>query len=90
MNNHLDFHLLTLILIMIIAGAFGGFLNYLHNFDTNDDEEQKTKLVKYKYVFLGIGSSFLVPAFLKMIASDLILNNEKYDNISYLIFGGFV
>lgn len=83
-----DIHLWTLVTIMIVAGAFGGFLNYLHNFDTADNE-QRNRLVKYKYVFLGIGSSILVPAFLKMIASDLIKDLKPYDNINYLIFAGF-
>jgi len=73
---------------MLCAGAFGGYLNYLHNFDTIANEEKDSR-IKLKYVLLGIGSAFLVPAFLKMIASDLIKNSEQYDNISYLIFAGF-
>ena len=40
-------------------------------------------------MFLGIGSAILVPAFLKMIASDLIKKSDQYDNINYLIFAGF-
>ena len=89
MNNcNLDLHILTLVLIMIVSGAFGGFLNYLHNFDTIE-KEQRNGLFKYKYIFLGIGSAFLVPAFLKMIASDLINNKDKFDNNCYLIFAGF-
>lgn len=90
MNNHLDIHLIALVFIMIAFGAFGGFLNYLHNFDTAENE-QKNKLVKYKYVFLGIGSAFLVPVFLKMIASDLtkVSGTNNFDNNCYLIFAGF-
>lgn len=84
----LDLHLWTLVIIMIITGAFGGFLNHLHNFDTADNEQQNRR-AKYKYIFLGIGSAILVPAFLKMIASDLIKNSKPYDNINYLIFAGF-
>ncbi|MBF9254372.1 hypothetical protein I2I11_13785 [Pontibacter sp. 172403-2] len=86
--NHINIHLLMLIGIMLCSGAFGGYLNYLHNFDTVANEN-KDKRVKLKYVLLGIGSAFLVPAFLKMIASDLIKDTEQYDNISYLIFAGF-
>src|SRR6266496_103672 len=88
MMNHINIHLLSLIVIMLCAGAFGGYLNYLHNFDTIANEEKDSR-IKLKYVLLGIGSAFLVPAFLKMIASDLIKNSEQYDNISYLIFAGF-
>jgi hypothetical protein len=74
---------------MVASGAFGGFLNYLHNFDTTENEK-KNKLGKYKYIFLGIGAAFLVPVFLKMIASDLIKPDPKnFDNICYLIFAGF-
>jgi len=87
-NCQIDFHILTLVIIMIVSGAFGGFLNWLHNFDTSKNE-QKNKFVKSKYILLGIGSSFLVPVFLKMIASDLINNKDKFDNNSYLIFAGF-
>ncbi len=73
---------------MLCSGAFGGYLNYLHNFDTLVNENKENR-IKLKYVLLGIGSAFLVPAFLKMIASDLIKNSEQYDNINYLIFAGF-
>ncbi|GHN02082.1 hypothetical protein WSM22_35710 [Cytophagales bacterium WSM2-2] len=73
---------------MVVSGVFGGWLNYLNNFDTAENE-QKTKLIKHKYIFLGIGSAFLVPAFLKMIASDLIKGSNDYDSNNYLIFTGF-
>jgi hypothetical protein len=86
--NHINIHLLMLVGIMLCSGAFGGYLNYLHNFDTIGNENKDNR-IKLKYVLLGIGSSFLVPAFLKMIASDLIKDTEQYDNISYLIFTGF-
>lgn len=84
----LDIHIWILVAIMIVTGVFGGFLNYLHNFDTADNEKGSI-YVKYKYIFLGIGSAILVPAFLKMIASDLIKDSKPYDNINYLIFAGF-
>jgi hypothetical protein len=73
---------------MLCSGAFGGYLNYLHNFDTVE-ADKKADRIKVKYILLGIGSAFIVPAFLKMIASDLIKETEPYDNISYLIFAGF-
>lgn len=83
-----DMHFWILVIIIIIMGAFGGFLNHLHNFDTNANE-QKNKYVKYKYIFLGIGAAALVPAFLKMISSDLIKKSNDFDNNCFLIFGGF-
>ncbi|HTO16315.1 MAG TPA: YEATS-associated helix-containing protein [Edaphocola sp.] len=80
---NLDTHLIILIAIMIISGAFGGFLNYLHKFDTRADEETHSVT---KYILLGIGAAFVIPLFLKMISSDLIRSS---DNLDYLIFAGF-
>ncbi|MEO9802243.1 MAG: YEATS-associated helix-containing protein [Reichenbachiella sp.] len=86
--NHLDIHLLTLISIIAVVGAFGGLLNYLHNFDTVEND-QKNKYAKYRYIFLGIGAAILVPLFLKMISSNLIEDTPEYNNSNYLIFAGF-
>lgn len=83
-----DMHFWILVIIILLMGAFGGLLNHLHNFDTNANDE-KNRFLKYKYIFLGIGAAALVPAFLKMIASDLIKNTNDFDNNSFLIFGGF-
>ena len=88
MNCNLDTHTLTLLGIILLVGAFGGYLNYLHNFDTTDDKLQENR-IRNKYILLGIGSAILVPAFFKMIASDLIKYNKPFDNINYLIFAGF-
>lgn len=50
MNSfNLDTHITLLIIIMIISGAFGGYLNYLHNFDTIENEKQNS-LVRNKYI----------------------------------------
>lgn len=84
-SSNIDNHLVTLVVIMIVTGAFGGFLNYLHNFDTVENE-QKSGIIKYKYILLGIGAAFLIPVFLKMIASELITSKNNTD---YLIFAGF-
>ncbi|WP_259016618.1 YEATS-associated helix-containing protein [Emticicia fluvialis] len=81
-----DYHISIIICIMILCGAFGGFLNYLHNFDTTKNESELDKKVAMKYILLGIGASLLVPAFLKMISSNLITNKNNED---YLIFAGF-
>src|SRR5690606_12658374 len=63
----------------------GGFLNYLNDFDTVANE-QKDKKTRFKYVLLGIGASFLIPLFLKMLESDIL---SRSGNLNYLIFGGF-
>lgn len=92
-----NWHIVILIIIMLLAGAFGGYLNYLNSFDIDtagvttpptDDDKNRAKL---KYTLLGIGAAFLVPAFLKMINSGLIDSDScKLVNcINYLIFTGF-
>ena len=81
----MDLHLIILIAIMLAIGAFGGFLNYLNDFDTLENE-QKSGKSRGKYILLGIGAALLVPLFLKMIESDIIRNR---DNLDYLIFAGF-
>ena len=78
-------HLFTIIFIMIAIGAFGGYLNFLHNFDTKGDDTG-SKPSSLKFILLGVGAALLVPAFLKMISSQLL---ETRDPINYLIFAGF-
>ncbi len=85
MSCKLDTHLIIVIGIIISAGGFGGLLNYLHNFDTHG-ETPENNATKTKYVLLGIGAAFLVPAFLKMISSNLL---SSTDNNDLLIFAGF-
>lgn len=85
MNLMMDPHLLIIILIILFCGCFGGYLNYLHNFDTLE-KDNGIKIARLKYILLGIGAALLVPAFLKMISSNLATSN---DNNDYLIFAGF-
>jgi len=84
-NCGFDTHIIILVLIMLVAGAFGGFLNYLHNFDTSENEKQNN-IVRNKYILLGIAAAFVIPVFLKMISSNLLSCTENND---YLIFAGF-
>ena len=79
------YHLWALIFIMIACGAFGGFLNYLNDFDTVQNEKKNNR-IRFKYILLGIGAAFLIPLFLNMISSDII---RSTDNADYLIFAGF-
>jgi hypothetical protein len=81
-----DLHLIILISIMVISGAFGGYLNYLHNFDTRDQEKRDFG-TRSKYILLGIGAAFLIPLFLKMLESELLSGDS--DHLNYLIFAGF-
>lgn len=69
---------------MVVIGGFGGLLNYLHNFDSYSEDSKGKSAIKY--ILLGIGSAILVPAFLKMISSNLLSSN---DNNDFLIFAGF-
>lgn len=84
-NLNIDTHIIALIVIMLFSGAFGGYLNYLHNFDTTEHETQDTRC-RNKYILLGIAAAFVIPVFLKMISSNLI---SSPDNNDYLIFAGF-
>lgn len=79
------YHLWVLVFIMVACGAFGGFLNYLNDFDTIENEK-KNKQIRFKYILLGIGAAFLIPLFLNMISSDIIRSTDPAD---YLIFAGF-
>ena len=85
MNCSIDSHFAIIIGIIIFSGAFGGLLNYLHNFDMLEKDVKDNK-AKLKYILLGIGAALLVPAFLKMISSSIADNK---DNNSYLVFAGF-
>src|SRR5690554_1558660 len=80
-----DYHLWVLIFIMVACGAFGGFLNYLNDFDTVQNEKKNNR-IRFKYILLGIGAALLIPLFLNMISSDIIRSTDHAD---YLIFAGF-
>src|SRR5438067_326024 len=81
----MDCQLTAIILIMLLTGIFGGWVNYLQSFDVKDTDPN-AKYRWLKYIASGICASFLVPAFLKMIASNLITNPT---NEAYLVFTGF-
>lgn len=83
--ENVDNHLWVLVFIMVVCGAFGGFLNYLNDFDTIENEK-KNKQIRFKYILLGIGAALLIPLFLNMISSDIIRSTDHAD---YLIFAGF-
>jgi Transcriptional regulator len=76
----MDWHLLNLIAVMIAAGCFGGLVNYFYS---NDE-----KATIWKSVILGLGASFLVPLFLNMISSSLLVDSKE-DPYKIFIFMGF-
>jgi hypothetical protein len=68
---------------MIIAGFFGGVINYCRSFTKETGSKRKF----WTCIFLGVGASFLVPLFLGMISSDLI-TNSRLDDKYFLVFAG--
>jgi len=78
MSNGL--YAMTIALIMLSAGVLGGFASYYLN------ESEGKKLIKS--VVLGIVAAMIVPVFLNMISSNLLIEAQK--NIDKLfIFSGF-
>jgi hypothetical protein len=82
-------YMLTLFVVMVIAGGFGGLINY---FLTIKSDPENAGILKS--VTVGIGASFLVPLFLNMISSNLIdsikgTNQVPADQSKLLVFAGF-
>ncbi len=73
----------TLLGIMILAGGFGGLVNF---FIERRDNPEKSSLLRSLVV--GIGASLLVPLFLNMISSDLMRQLDQ-DAGKLLVFVGF-
>ena len=59
--------LVDIALVMLLAGALGGIVNYFLA-----DPEQEKRLVWWQHVLVGVTASFMVPLFLNMISGDLI------------------
>lgn len=82
----------ALVIIMIVAGLFGGLINfYLTTGEPIAGEpatENNSKNSLNKSLAIGVGASFLVPLFLNMISSNL-LELSKQDASKLLVFGGF-
>lgn len=76
----MNWHLWSLISVMVIAGGFGGLVNYFY---CKDD-----KATIWKSMILGLGASFLVPLFLNMISSSLLVDSKE-DPYKILVFMGF-
>lgn len=72
------------IAIMLAAGTFGGVVNYYYYPRKGD-----IKNFFPKCIIVGLGASFLVPLFLKLIQSKLFDDLSTQDPKSFFIFGGF-
>lgn len=88
----------TLILVMIVTGLFGGLINF---FLAEGDAAAESKATEgnavkgnkgsnsiKKSLSIGVGAAFLVPLFLNMISSNL-LESSKQDASKLLVFAGF-
>ena len=78
-----NWNLCSLILIMVIAGYFGGLVNY-YLVDENGEKGKRSKSI-----ILGLGASFLVPLFLNMISSKLLDKTTLEEPNNLLVFMGF-
>lgn len=76
--------LYEIILIIFFMGIFGGIINYLLY---SEPDMKLKKYVLLKDMIIGIGSSFLVPLFLYMISSDLLIKPDSLDT-NVLVFAG--
>lgn len=68
---------------MIGSGALGGLASYL-SVDVAADEKHPI----LKRVGLGMAAAFIVPLFLNMISSAILINAEQAPT-NYLVFAGF-
>ena len=78
-------HIITLLLIMIVAGVLGGSAGYMIEKNTSTDHHNKDPRF---YILIGLCASFLVPLFMTTISSDL-LENSRQNHLDYFVFGGF-
>lgn len=74
-----------IVLIIALAGTFGGTVRFLNSSDLSKPINWKEVL---KYILTGIGSAILIPLFLNMLSSDLIKGDE-IPILNYFIFTGF-
>ncbi|MCH8530210.1 MAG: hypothetical protein LAT65_05095 [Saccharospirillum sp.] len=76
-------HIFVLVAVMLMAGVFGGLVNY---YMLSQHDPDTTSLPRSLVV--GIGASFLVPVVLALVNSDLVSQSQE-DSTRFLIFTGF-
>src|SRR5690554_7251777 len=76
-------HIFILATVMLLAGIFGGLINYYLYGDKDPDAASLPR-----FLVVGVGASFLVPVILDMVNSELVLES-KGDPSRLLFFTGF-
>ncbi len=76
-------HIFILATVMLLAGIFGGLVNY-YMYGENDPDATSLP----RCLVVGIGAAFLVPVILDLVSSELILETQG-DPSRLLIFTGF-
>lgn len=76
-------HIFILASVMLIAGVFGGLVNF---YQMNQGENDPAGLPRC--IVMGVGAAFLVPVVLNLVNSDLILEIQG-DPSRLLIYTGY-
>jgi len=76
-------HIFILATVMLLAGIFGGLVNYYLYGDKDPDAASLPR-----FLVVGVGAAFLVPVVLDMVNSELVLESQG-DPSRLLIFTGF-
>lgn len=76
-------HIFILATVMLLAGVFGGLVNYYIYGEKDPDAASLPK-----FLVVGVGASFLIPVILDMVNSELVLESQG-DPSKLLIFTGF-
>lgn len=79
----MELHMIILAGVMVIAGVFGGVINY---YQMNQDGADMASLIRC--MCIGTGAAFLVPVVLNLVNSDLILEIQG-DPSRLLIYTGY-
>lgn len=74
--------------IIISMGFLGGIINFLINQKKKYKTQWSCWIELIKAVVIGIGAATLVPLFLAMTSSDLLVRTGE-DDYSYFVFAGF-
>ena len=64
-------HIFILATVMLLAGIFGGLVNYYLYGDKDPDAASLPR-----FLVVGVGASFLVPVILDMVNSELVLESQ--------------
>lgn len=75
-------HYLILAGVLLVSGLFGGIVNFYMNYSAGE------KRLFPKAILTGIAASIMVPLFLRMISSDLIVLSET-NPMGYFYIAGF-